>query len=78
MRIIRLFATVATIAPLLCVNLLFAQSGTENVLRPQHADGARIRQALDDDAANFWIYEDVKAGFAESKRTGKPLLVSIR
>ncbi len=78
MRINRLFAAMATIGPLLCVNPLFAQPLAEDVDRPQLADAAKIRQALGDDAAEFWIYEDVKAGFAESNRTGKPLLVSIR
>ncbi len=78
MRISWLLAAMVTVAPLLCINFLFAQSRADDVIRPQQADGAKIRRALDDDAANFWIYEDVEAGFAESQRTGKPLLLSIR
>ena len=75
MKIRWLFAATVATVPLLCVDPLLAQSsaGSETA-----QDGPTIRQALDDDAADFWIYEDVEAGFAESKRTGKPLLVSIR
>ena len=29
-------------------------------------------------AGGFWIYNDVEKGFAEAKRTGKPLLVVFR
>ena len=70
--------TTATIAALLCVGPLFGQPRTEDSVGSQQADGAKIRQALGDDAAEFWIYEDVKAGIAEARHTGKPLLVSIR
>ncbi|MFM1769113.1 MAG: hypothetical protein RJA22_1642 [Verrucomicrobiota bacterium] len=36
----------------------------------------RDRSALEQDAR--WIYNDVEAGFAEARRTGKPLLVVLR
>ena len=39
---------------------------------------AELRAGLEDEAADFWIYDDIDAGFAESKRTSKPLLVSFR
>ena len=29
-------------------------------------------------AAGLWIYNDLDKGFAEAKRTGKPLLVVLR
>jgi hypothetical protein len=39
----------------------------------------RLRDALKDNAlAGTWIYDDVEAGYAESGRTGKPLMVVIR
>lgn len=38
----------------------------------------RKRERLKDGAAGFWIYDDVDAGFAKAKATGKPLLVSFR
>ena len=71
MRMTRISAAIAMIAPLLCASSLFGN-------RDQERDGARIKKALADKTATFWIYEDVDAGIAESRRTGKPLLVSIR
>ena len=36
------------------------------------------RAGLNDPAANFWIYDDVEAGYATAKKSGKPMLVSFR
>ena len=47
-------------------------------LAPLTAQGAKLRKWLKDDAADFWIYDDLKAGQAQAKKTGKPLLVSFR
>lgn len=42
-------------------------------------DTEQIRQALRDvQPGPGWIYNDLAAGFAEAKRTGKPLLVVFR
>ena len=38
----------------------------------------RIRAALKDGAANFWIYDDLEAGYATARETARPLLVSFR
>ncbi|MAG56569.1 MAG: hypothetical protein CMJ83_09790 [Planctomycetes bacterium] len=40
--------------------------------------GAKKKQRLKDDAADFWIYDDIEAGYAKAKAGGKPLLVSFR
>jgi hypothetical protein len=32
----------------------------------------------DQGVSDDWIYEDIKKGYAESKKTGKPLLVVFR
>lgn len=77
MRFLSIFASIVIVTPLLG-NSVFAQSSGNEVQPKQQADGDMIREALGDDAAKFWIYEDVQAGFKESKRTGKPLLFSIR
>lgn len=37
-----------------------------------------VRAGLQDDVADFWIYDDLQAGFREAQRTGEPLLVSLR
>jgi hypothetical protein len=38
-----------------------------------------LRERLKDtEAASEWIYDDVTAGFARAKETGKPLLVYLR
>jgi hypothetical protein len=38
-----------------------------------------LRKNLKDtNVAEHWIYDDITAGFAEAKATGKPLLVTFR
>jgi hypothetical protein len=41
-------------------------------------DRDTLREKLKDNVAERWIYDDVDRGFAEAKRTGKPMLVVIR
>lgn len=50
-------------------------------LTPMSAQDAkdRLREKLKDAAAGeSWIYDDINAGFAEAKQTGKPMLVVFR
>ena len=45
----------------------------------QDTDKDHLRRSLgDNDLVGTWIYDDVSAGYAEAKKTGKPLLVVIR
>ena len=44
---------------------------------PQDPTG-KLRKALKDNASDFWIYDNLKAGYAKAKKTKKPLLVSFR
>jgi hypothetical protein len=38
-----------------------------------------LKDALEDFlVSDDWIYEDIDAGYAEAKKSGKPLLVSFR
>lgn len=37
-----------------------------------------LKKAIGDEVSDDWIYEDINAGYAEAKKTGKPLLVSLR
>ncbi len=42
-------------------------------------DKAQLRAALkDDEPKGDWIYDDLAAGFAEAKATGRPLMVVFR
>jgi len=42
-------------------------------------DKENLRAAMGDNAlAGTWIYDDVDAGFAEARKTGKPLMVVLR
>lgn len=42
-------------------------------------DKDKLRDALGDHAlVGPWIYDDLEAGYAEAKRSGKPLMVVIR
>ena len=47
---------------------------------PIHAqDYGKLRRALGDiRVPDGWIYEDIDAGYAAAKKTGKPLLVAFR
>jgi len=64
----------------LCLILLILVFGTATVL----ADAVKDREgAVRKDKADMqndarWIYNDYEKGFAEAKRTGKPLLVALR
>ena len=40
--------------------------------------GQKKRTGLEDNAADFWIYDDVETGYAAAKKSGMPLLVSFR
>lgn len=42
-------------------------------------DKEALKTSMKDvDIPASWIYDDIDAGFAEAKRTGKPLLVAFR
>ena len=42
------------------------------------ADEGDLKEELGDDVEPTWIYDDVEAGYAKAKETGKPLLVAFR
>ena len=44
----------------------------------QDDDKRGLRKKLKDKAADFWIYDDLDAGYSKARKTGKPLLVSFR
>ncbi len=45
----------------------------------QDKPAASLQEAIGDDLfGGSWIYEDIEAGYAEARRSGKPLLVSFR
>ena len=44
----------------------------------QDQDATGKRERLKDNAAGFWIYDDIDAGYSKAAETGKPLLVSFR
>ena len=37
-----------------------------------------LKKAIGDKVSDDWIYEDIDAGYAEARKTGKPLIVSFR
>ncbi len=42
-------------------------------------DKEKLRTALkDSEPTKEWIYDDLGAGFAEAKKTGKPLMIVFR
>ena len=59
--------TIAMLAALLCA------------ASPQDPRKEQLRTALKDDAVKGdWIYDDLPAGYAEAKKSGKPMLVVFR
>lgn len=39
---------------------------------------SKLKQQLKDDCDKSWIYDDVGTGFAQAKKTGKPLMIVFR
>jgi hypothetical protein len=64
--------------PLRCLILMLSLLlGTPPRLPAQEPNP--LRDKLKDTAADTsWIYDDIDKGFAEAKRTGKPMLVVFR
>lgn len=70
----------------LIVTLIFSgwelQPDAMNVATAEEKHKTRDQLVIEDrekvTADGFWIYNDLPAGFAEAKRTGKPLLVGFR
>lgn len=59
------------------VALAAAVAGLAFLGAPQ--DKEKLREALKDtDLQGTWVYDDVDAGFAEAKKSGKPLMVVLR
>ena len=45
----------------------------------QDEQSQSLQEAIGDDLfGGAWIYEDIEAGYAKAKKSGKPLLVSFR
>src|SRR5947209_15308841 len=60
--------------PLLVASLAISSFGA--AVQDREAAVRQDRSALEKDAR--WIYDDFQRGFAEARRTGKPLLVVLR
>lgn len=56
--------------------LVLATSALAQAVKDREGAVRQDRSAMENDAR--WIYNDVERGFAEAKRTGKPLLVVLR
>ena len=49
-----------------------------NAFVPQETEAEQIKALLRDEAADFWIYDDVPAAKAIALKSGKPILLSFR
>ena len=45
---------------------------------PQQDKDQLRRELRDTDLAGAWIYDDLDAGYAEARKSGKPMLVVFR
>lgn len=57
---------------------LLALSSTPIALTAQGLEGDELRVALQDEAASFWIYDDLDEATRQAEESGKPLLISFR
>ena len=57
---------------------LFGLSVLPAPVSAQTLGGDELRAALTDTAADFWVYDDLKAAKKQAVEAGKPLLVSFR
>jgi hypothetical protein len=67
--------------PLACSSVLGAVLAALSPAPPlaaQGLDGAALRRALEDRAADFWFYDDLEGATELANESGKPLLVSFR
>ena len=48
------------------------------VLLAQDLVGDELQKALRDDAAGFWVYDDLPAAEKQAAKSGKPLLITFR
>jgi hypothetical protein len=63
----------SSVLALLCLTQAAVAAETKKTREEKvREDRARV------EADGFWIYNDIEKGFAEAKRTGKPLLVALR
>ena len=69
----------AAFLSLVIANLLRSEEEKKgNAFAPQDRDAEKTKERLNDKAAKFWIYDDLKAARAEARRTRKPILLSFR
>ena len=57
--------------PLLLASMVHLSAGGED-------RETKLRAGLKDRAADFWVYDNLEAGYAAARKSGKPLLVSFR
>ena len=64
--------------PFVAWSIVAASLVAGSLMARQDRQTGDLRKKLKDEAENFWIYDDLGSGYAQSRDTGKPLLVSIR
>ncbi len=70
---------VPVVAALLGIGTLLGVGNDNDDVRADPVqDAPRLRAQLKDQAADFWIYDDLEAGYARARKTAKPLLISFR
>ncbi len=62
-------ALVASLLVISLASVLAQESKKQNLLKDHLGDTG---------VHGSWIYEDIQAGYAQAKKTGKPLLVGFR
>ncbi len=56
----------------------FLALGAAAVARQGDNNEARRKELKDTDLVGKWVYDDIGAGYAEAKKSGKPMLVVFR
>ena len=78
MRWKRTLPALAAFLPLLAATFTLFPGKEGNAFARQETDAEQIKALLRDEAADFWIYDDLPAAKAIAFKSQKPILVSFR
>ena len=74
----RTLPALAAFLPLLAASLMLFPGKEGNAFVPQEKEAEKLKALLRDEAADFWIYDDLPAAKAIALKSRKPILLSFR
>lgn len=74
----RTILALAAFLPLVGATFILFPGKEGNALVNQETDAEKLKALLRDEAADFWIYDDLPAAKAIALKSQKPILLSFR